>query len=164
MGRFARRSQFSGATGADRRAVEKALVQTDTLHLASRLITALSGGELQRVFLARALAQETPVLLLDEASSHLDLDHRLEFTELLIRLNRAEGTTVIQVSHDLDQAAEISRRILLLDDNGTVTALGVPPEVYTPAHLRRAFRVEVMVDTNPHTGTPRTYPLRRDNA
>ncbi len=116
---------------------------------------------MQRVLLARALAQETPVLLLDEASSHLDLDHRLEFKDLLLRLNREQGTTVIQVSHDLDQAAEISQRILLLADNGSSVALGAPTEVYTSANLRQVFRVEVKVETNPYTGTPRTYPLRR---
>jgi iron complex transport system ATP-binding protein len=161
MGRFARQSRFSGATAADRKAVSTALAITDTLHLTRRKITTLSGGELQRVLLARALAQQTPVLLLDEASSHLDLDHRLEFSELLLRLNREQGTTIVQVSHDLDQAAEISRRILLLAENGSPVALGAPTEVYSSANLRRTFRVEVKVETNPYTGTPRTYPLRR---
>ena len=160
MGRFARQSRFSGTTVGDRKAVEKALAITDTLHLANRKITTLSGGELQRVLLARALAQQAPVLLLDEASSHLDLDHRLEFTELLLRLNREQGTTVVQVSHDLDQAAEISQRILLLADNGSPVALGSPTEVYTSTNLRKAFRVEVKVENSPYTGAPRTYPLK----
>lgn len=161
MGRFAHRSGLSVATTADRRAVEKALALTDTLQLAERPVTDLSGGELQRVLLARALAQQSPVLLLDEATSHLDLDHRLEIAELLVRLNREQGTTIIQVSHDLDLAAETSRRILLLADDGTPAALGTPAEVFTPANLRRVFRVEVKVERNPYSGAPRAYPIAR---
>lgn len=161
MGRFARQSGFMGSAAVDRKAVNNALALTDTLHLEKRLITDLSGGELQRVVLARALAQETPVLLLDEATSHLDLDHRLEIAELLTRLNREQGITVVQVSHDLDQAAEISHRILLLTGNGTAAALGSPTEVYTPANLRRVFRVEVKIATNPYSGAPQTYLIGR---
>ncbi|PNU20222.1 ABC transporter [Geothermobacter hydrogeniphilus] len=161
MGRFAHRSGLSVATSADRRAVEKALALTDTLQLAERPVTDLSGGELQRVLLARALAQQSPVLLLDEATSHLDLDHRLEIAELLVRLNREQGTTIIQVSHDLDLAAETSRRILLLADDGAPAALGTPAEVFTPANLRRVFRVEVRVERNPYSGAPRAYPVAR---
>ncbi|TYO97703.1 iron complex transport system ATP-binding protein [Geothermobacter ehrlichii] len=161
MGRFARRAGFFGATQADRRAVEKAMALTDTLQLAERQVTDLSGGELQRVLLARALAQQSPVLLLDEATSQLDLDHRLEIAELLVRLNREQGTTVIQVSHDLDLAAETSHRILLLAGDGMPVALGTPVEVFTSANLRRAFRVEVKVERNPYTGAPRAYPVGR---
>lgn len=161
MGRFAHRSGFATATLADRQAVEQALALTDTLQLADRPATALSGGELQRVLLARALAQQAPVLLLDEAASQLDLDHRLELAELLVRLNRQEKTTVIQVSHDLDLAAEISHRVLLLAGDGRPVALGPPAEVFTPANLRRVFRIEVGVERNPYTGAPRVCPLGR---
>ena len=120
---------------------------------------ALSGGELQRVLLARALAQETPVLLLDEATSHLDLEHRLAIGALLRRRNRETGVTVLQVSHDLDLAAETSHRLLLLSAEGRAVALGTPDEVLTPAHLARAFRVEVRVEPNPYTGAPRVLPV-----
>jgi len=163
MGRFSCRSGLFGKDRHQRKAVERALALTDTIHLAERIVTDLSGGELQRVILARALAQETPVLLLDEASSNLDLEHRLEFSELLIRLNHELGTTVIQISHDLDQAAEISHRILMLDDTGAIVALGNPAEVFTAETLRMAFRVEAKVENNPYTGTPCVYPLRRNN-
>ncbi|NOQ52868.1 MAG: ABC transporter ATP-binding protein, partial [Desulfuromonadaceae bacterium] len=95
------------------------------------------------------------------ATSHLDLDHRLEIAELLVRLNREQGITVVQVSHDLDLAAETSHRILLLAADGTPTALGSPTEVFTPANLRQVFRVEVKVESNPYTGAPRAYPVRR---
>ncbi len=161
MGRYAYRTAFSPPTAEDRKAVEQAMAVTDTLHLAERAITGLSGGELQRVVLARALAQQTPVLLLDEATSHLDLDHRLEIADLLSRLNREKGTTIIQVSHDLDLAAQISHRLMLLSDGGILTSLGPPQEVLTAESLRRVFRVEVRVETNPYTGTPRVFPVIR---
>jgi iron complex transport system ATP-binding protein len=134
---------------------------TDTLHLGDRPVTDLSGGELQRVLLARALAQQTPVLLLDEATSHLDLDHRLEISGLLVRLNREAGLTIVQVSHDLDLAAETSDRILLLHAEGRPAIIGTPVEVMTPDHLREVFRVEVAVETNPYSGAPHVYPVSR---
>jgi iron complex transport system ATP-binding protein len=161
MGRFAHRSGLNGFSVADRKAVDRALKMTDTLHLARRPVIGLSGGEAQRVVLARALAQDTAALLLDEATSHLDLDHHLGFAELLVRLNRGNETTVIQVSHDLDLAAEISHRILLLSGDGKSAALGPPAEVFTPSNLRRVFGVEVKVEANPYTGAPRVFPMTR---
>lgn len=165
LGRFARREGLgglaAGGSAADRAAVERALDLTETSHLRSRVVTELSGGELQRVVLARALAQEPECLLLDEATSHLDLDHRLGVAELLGRLNRDEGLTVVQVSHDLDLAAETSHRLLLLAADGSPAALGEPDEVLTAEHLRAVFRVDVRVDPNPYTGRPRVLPLLR---
>ncbi len=161
MGRYARGHGLGGPTRADRRAVDLALAMTDTLHLADRRVTELSGGEYQRIVLARALAQEAPVLILDEATSHLDLDHRLDVADLLGRLNREQGTTVLQVSHDLDLASETSHRLLLLDRDGGAVALGPPAAVLTPANLRHAFRVEVRVEPNPYTGAPRVLPVGR---
>lgn len=161
MGRFAHQRGLTGPSSADHRAVERALAVTDTLHLFDRPVTDLSGGELQRVLLARALAQQTSVLLLDEATSHLDLNHRLEIAELLLRLNREEKLTVIQISHDLDLAAETSKRILLLRGDGRAAAIGTPTEVFTPDNLRQVFQVEVKVESNPYTGAPRAYPIGR---
>lgn len=161
MGRFARRRGLGGLTAEDRVAVDRALTVTDTLHLADRSVTSLSGGELQRVLTARALAQETPTLLLDEATSHLDLDHRLQMADLILRLNRQRGTTVIQVSHDLDLAAETSHRVLLLAAEGRPAALGPPEQVLTPETLRRVFRVDVKIEPNPYTGAPRILPVTR---
>ncbi|MDW7712610.1 MAG: ABC transporter ATP-binding protein [Deferrisomatales bacterium] len=142
-------------------AVDRVLALTDILHLADRPVTALSGGELQRVFTARALAQSTPALFLDEATSHLDLDHRWEIADLVVRRNREQGTTVVQVSHDLDLAAETSHRLLVLSERGTVVALGPPARVLIPSILRQVFRVEVRIEANPYTGAPRVLPVRR---
>lgn len=165
LGRFARREGLgglgAGGAAADRVAVARAMRLTDTEHLVGRAVTELSGGELQRVVLARALAQEPECLLLDEATSHLDLDHRLGVAELLGRLNREEGLTVVQVSHDLDLAAETSHRLLLLSAEGRPVALGPPEAVLTTEHLRAVYRVEVRVDPNPYTGRPRVLPLLR---
>lgn len=160
MGRFAHQAGLAGPTTADRHAVEQALAVTDTLHLRERSVIDLSGGELQRVLLARALAQQTPVLLLDEATSHLDLDHRLEIADLLVRLNRDSEQTVVQVSHDLDLAAETSDRVLLLSADGRVAACGPPAEVLTATSLKEVFRVDVKVEANPYTGAPRIFPLK----
>lgn len=161
MGRFAYRRALSGPTRADRAAVERALAWTDALHLAGRAVTELSGGELQRVFLARALAQEAPVLLLDEVTSHLDIRHRLQVAELLARLNREEGRTVVHVTHDFDLAAEISHRLLLLGPLGEPEALGPPREVLRPERLHRAFGISVRVEPDPLTGGPRVFPVLR---
>ena len=160
MGRYPhRKNLLSFQDKSDFQAIEQALVMTDILPLAERQVTQLSGGELQRVLLARALAQNGSVLFLDEATSHLDIDHRLELTELLVRLNRDQQTTIVQISHDLDLAAAISRRILLLTEHGNIAAIGSPEKVMTAINLQRIFRVNVKVDTNPFTGAPQIVPL-----
>ncbi|MFO7812315.1 MAG: ABC transporter ATP-binding protein [Pelovirga sp.] len=160
MGRYPhRQGLFALSGGDDDKAIQEALALTDVVELAERQVTQLSGGELQRVLLARALAQNTPVLFLDEATSHLDIDHRLELSELLLRLNRTQGKTIVQVSHDLDLAAAISQRILMLSSHGEIVALGTPQQVMTAVNLQRLFRVDLRVETNPYTGTPQITPL-----
>ena len=160
MGRYPhRQGLFTLATSDDDKAIQEALALTDVVELAERQVTQLSGGELQRVLLARALAQNTPVLFLDEATSHLDIDHRLELAELLMRLNREQLKTIVQVSHDLDLAAAISQRILMLSSHGEIVALGTPQQVMTTANLQRLFRVDLRVESNPYTGTPQITPL-----
>lgn len=160
MGRYPyRKNILSFQDKTDLHAIEQALVMTDILPLAERPVTQLSGGELQRVLLARALAQNSSVLFLDEATNHLDIDHRLELTELLLRLNQEQKTTIVQISHDLDLAAAISKRILLLTEHGKIAEIGTPEKVMTAANLQRIFRVDVKVDSNPFTGTPQIVPL-----
>ncbi|MCW8892037.1 MAG: ABC transporter ATP-binding protein [Deltaproteobacteria bacterium] len=160
MGRYPhRKSLLSFADKIDRQSIRHALAICDILNLAERPVTELSGGELQRVLVARALAQSTEVLFLDEATSHLDIDHRLELCELLIRLNREQGTTVVQISHDLDLAAAVSQRILLLTEHGKIAGIGTPVEVMTATNLHRVFRVDVKVEKNPFTGAPQILPM-----
>ena len=160
MGRYPhRKNLLSFRNQTDQQAIEQALVMADILPLAERPVTQLSGGELQRVLLARALAQNSSVLFLDEATSHLDIDHRLELTELLVQLNREQQTTIVQISHDLDLAAAVSQRILLLTKHGKIAAIGSPEKVMTAANLQQVFRVDVKVDSNPFTGAPQIVSL-----
>ena len=159
MGRYPhRRSLFDGNTKNDRDAIQHALIVADILELAERPVTQLSGGELQRVLFARALAQQAKVLFLDEATSHLDIDHRLELSELLVRLNREQGTTIVQISHDLDLASAISDRILLLTRHGEVAGFDTPQRIMTSDNLQKVFKVSVSVAENPLTGTPQLVP------
>lgn len=160
MGRFPHRPLLAELSSLDYDKVDEALSITDVSALADRPATDLSGGELQRVMLARALAQDTPVLLLDEATSHLDLIHRLDITDLLLQLNKDQGRTIVQVSHDLDLAAEISHRILLFSADGQIAALGTPHEVVTPENIKAVFGVDAEVERSPQTGAPRIHPVR----
>src|SRR6185436_17871208 len=113
--------------------------------LGDHQVDTLAGGERQRALLARALAQEPQVLLLDEPTSHLDLLHQRHLVQLLRRLNRERGTTVIFVSHDLNLAAELADRLLLLS-NGRVVRLGPPGEVLDAAVLEQAYGCPVWVE------------------
>jgi len=145
MGCFARDRNLWGVSKKQTAIVDHVLQQTDAAHLASQRVCELSGGELQRVLLARALAQQTPVLLLDEATSQLDLAHTRTIAQLLYLLCRDEGKTVIQVSHDMELSAEISRRILLLNGQGMMVALGRPVDVLTAENIEAAFGVKAEV-------------------
>ncbi len=159
MGRYShRKNLFSLHDKTDLEAIEQALRLADIHPLAQRPVTQLSGGEQQRVLLARALAQNSTVLFLDEATSHLDIDHKLELTELLIRLNQQQQTTVVQVSHDLDLAAAISHRMLLLAGDGRIVALGDPETVMTKENLCQLFRFNIEITHNSVTGTPQVTP------
>jgi len=127
---------------------------TDIEHLADQPVTALSGGERQRVFIARALAQEPEIILLDEPNAHLDIAHQLDIFNLIKKLNRESGLTVVSVSHDLNLAAAYSDRVALLLC-GALAGLGPPEEALTESRINEVFRTRVMVDKNPVGGTPR---------
>ena len=120
----------------------------DVEALADRDASALSGGEKRRVFLARALAQEAELWLLDEPTAGLDPRHRLEFLELLTRVHGERATTVVLVTHEIDLAADLADRIVLLRA-GRALAAGPPGEILTPDLLRRAFGVESRIETGP---------------
>ena len=157
MGRTPHRGRFETADDDDRTAVESALERTDTARFADRSIDELSGGERQRVVLARALAQETPVLLLDEPTASLDINHQVRTLALARELATA-GRTVVAAIHDLDLAARFCDRIALLSD-GSILADGPPEAVLTAERLESAFGVRTAVGTNPVTGTPAVTPL-----
>ena len=153
MGRAPYINRFGWETAHDRAVVERALVQADVGHLADRVLTDLSGGERQRAFIAMALAQEPRLLLLDEPTSHLDINHQIAILDIVRGLNREQGVTVLMVSHDLNLAAEYCGRLLMLR-GGEVAHRGTPDEVLTQGNIRDVYGAEVRMETNPATGRP----------
>jgi iron complex transport system ATP-binding protein len=138
----------------DRAAARAAMAATGVLELAGLPVDELSGGERQRAMLARALAQEPRLLVLDEPTAHLDLRYQAECVGLLRRLNRARGMTVILVAHDLNLAAEVCDRLLLLSA-GRVARLGPPEQVLDEELLRSVYGCDVIVDKAPTGARPR---------
>ena len=137
----------------DQRIAEWAMTQTDTLAFMDQRVGELSGGEQQRVLLARALAQEPQVLLLDEATAHLDFKHQAELLGRVRRLARERGIVVVAALHDLNLAALYADRLALMQQ-GRIIAQGLVAEVLTPALLERAYDVPVVVTQHPVHHTP----------
>lgn len=158
LGRAPHRGWLLPYSRQDRRLVEQALCQSGLQALRHRLLTELSGGEQRRVILARALAQQPQVLLLDEPTAHLDLKYQAEVLNLVQRLASESAISVVIALHDLNQAALCADRIALLAD-GDLMALGRPDEVLIPARLAQAYGVEVVVTPHPVYGTPLVTPL-----
>lgn len=151
MGRTPSMGRFSRPTANDRQAVERAMVYTDVADIRHRPLNELSGGERQRAIIAMVLAQEPRIILMDEATSHLDINHRLEIMQLVERLNREESVTVLMISHDLQMTAEFSRRLIVLQQ-GLIVADGIPGSVLTQETLRRVYHCDVRVCQDPQTG------------
>jgi len=145
QGRAPHARGFSADSAEDRERAIAAMRACDVEELADRDAAALSGGERRRVFIARALAQDAGIWLLDEPTSGLDLRHRLEFLGLLDRTHAERGTTVLLVTHEIDLAAELADRVILLR-RGRVLASGRPDETLTPDRLRATFGVESRIE------------------
>jgi iron complex transport system ATP-binding protein len=158
LGRAPHRGWLLPYTAHDHEVIERVLQQTGLGALRHGLLTELSGGEQRRVILARALAQEPQVLLLDEPTAHLDLKYQTEVLTLVQRLASQDGLTVVIALHDLNQAALCAYRMALLV-NGKVLALGPADEILTPERLAHAYGVEVVVVPHPIYGTPMVAPL-----
>jgi iron complex transport system ATP-binding protein len=157
MGRTPHLGLLQSEGRADWAAVRRALEQTDAWDLADRRIGELSGGERQRVVVARALAQETPLLLLDEPTAHLDVGHQAAILELVRRLCRSEGKAVLAVVHDLTLASQYCDRLAMLSE-GRLVAQGSPHEVLSPEVLASVYRTRVWVFAHPLTGRPVVTP------
>lgn len=160
MGRSPYVGRFGWETEKDLEIVRKSMALADVAELEERPFAALSQGEKQRVLLARALAQEPRVILLDEPTSHLDLNHQVEIHELIRRLNREKNLTVLNISHDLNLAAEYCHRLVLLK-KGSIDSMGTPSQVITEENIRRVYEIQVLVETNPISGAPRVIPMVR---
>jgi iron complex transport system ATP-binding protein len=153
MGRTPHLGLLQSEGRADLAAVRRALEQTDTWQLASRRMGELSGGERQRVVVARALAQETPVLLLDEPTAHLDMGHQAVLLDLVRRLCRREGKAVLAAIHDLSLAGQYCDRLVMLNE-GRIAGEGKPEEVLSPELLASVYGTRVSVFAHPLTGRP----------
>jgi len=136
-------------SGDDLRIAWSSLEQVGAEHLADRFFDELSGGERRKILLARALAQEPEVLLLDEPTSNLDLRHQLEILGLIRSLAAEHGLTVVMAMHDLNMASRFSDYVVMLR-NGRVFAAGEPSKVLTPGNIREVYGVEVEILDNPH--------------
>jgi iron complex transport system ATP-binding protein len=153
LGRYPHGTSRFFETAADRAASREAMAAAGVLDLATVPLARLSGGERQRVVLARALCQEPRLLVLDEPTTHLDLRHQGELVGLIRRLQGQSGLTALIVSHDLNLAAEVADRVLLLND-GRNEGLGPPDAVLEEAMLSRVYGCRVVVDKHPVSRRP----------
>ncbi|MEV8020261.1 ABC transporter ATP-binding protein [Streptomyces sp. NPDC086554] len=160
FGRYPYRGRWGRADPEGPDAVDRALRMTGVEDLAGRGADQLSGGQLQRVWLASCLAQETGVLLLDEPTTYLDLRYQVELLDLIRDLADDHAIAVGVVLHDLDQAAAVADRIALLHA-GRIIADGAPEDVLTPERLTDTYGIRIDVDTDPLTGRLRTRAIGR---
>ncbi|WP_048649161.1 ABC transporter ATP-binding protein [Nitratireductor soli] len=158
LGRYAHRNGFSADARADRAAVAEALDSTNLANLAERPIGTLSGGQLQRVWIAMVLAQAAPVILLDEPTNHLDIAHALEVLSLVRRLGAQEGKTVIVVLHDLNLAARFADDIVFFS-GGRVAGSGEVDEVFRQELIEDVFGIEYIVRREEASERPYCIPL-----
>jgi iron complex transport system ATP-binding protein len=159
LGRYPHLGLWRAPAEYDDRAVDQALIQAGVDDLAERDTDALSGGEWQRVRIARALAQKTPALVLDEPTTFLDVAHEMAIFELLSSLARS-GFAVLLVSHQLNLVARFADTIVLLDQ-GSVAVSGAPTEVMQAERLESIYRWPVVITRDPAIGAPALVPLRR---
>jgi iron complex transport system ATP-binding protein len=158
-GRHPHQRWFSQWSPEDESIVESALAMTDTSDLRDRALHQLSGGQRQRAWIAMTLAQDTELLLLDEPTTYLDLAHQVEVLDLVTRLNRERGRTVVMVLHDLNLAARYSDAVVVMKD-GAIVCEGDPTAVLTPEMLAEVFGLEADVLPDPRTGLPIVVPAR----
>ncbi|WP_434740354.1 ABC transporter ATP-binding protein [Micromonospora sp. SH-82] len=159
-GRHPYRGRWRAADPDGPAMIAKAMTVTGVTAMADRPIDELSGGELQRVWLATCLAQDTPVLLLDEPTTFLDLRYQVELLDLVRELADDHGVAVGVVLHDLNQAAEVADEVVLLH-GGRVRATGSPHEVFVESALTEAYGIRIEVTTDPSTGLVSTRPVGR---
>ncbi|MER7815040.1 ABC transporter ATP-binding protein [Streptomyces sp. NPDC096153] len=163
FGRYPYRGRWGKADPEGSAAVDRALALTGVEEFAERGVEHLSGGQLQRVWLAGCLAQETGVLLLDEPTTYLDLRYQVELLDLMRDLADDHGIAVGVVLHDLDQAAAVADRIVLLQQ-GRIVADGRPEDVLTAERLTETYGIRIDVDTDPLTGRLRTRAIGRHHS
>ncbi|MEC0226677.1 ABC transporter ATP-binding protein [Paenibacillus alba] len=164
-GRFPYQSGLGRLTKKDYDVIEWALEVTGTTDFKYRPVDLLSGGQRQRVWIAMALAQETDIIFLDEPTTYLDLAHQLEVLELLQRLNREQGRTIVMVLHDLNQAARFADYLIALKD-GEIVKAGNCEEVMQHEVLKEVFQIDAEIGRDPRTNKPMcvTYNLLKGDS
>lgn len=161
-GRYPHQKLLRQWTTADETAVAAAMQATNTTELSTRLVDELSGGQRQRVWVAMSLAQETPLLLLDEPTTFLDIAHQIELLELFTELN-TQGRTLVAVLHDLNHAARYGTHLIAMKD-GAIVAEGAPREIITSELVEHVFGLPNVIIEDPVTGAPLVVPLGRSMA
>ncbi|HDR7421343.1 TPA: ABC transporter ATP-binding protein [Bacillus toyonensis] len=151
FGRMSYKNIFSPQTDEDREAIERALVCTNLQSKRDKPIYALSGGERQRVWIAMTLAQNTPMLFLDEPTTYLDIYYQIEILELVKELNEVYGLTIVMVLHDINQAIRYSDHIIVMKD-GEIVTKGNPNDVITEEMVKAIYGVDVVVKQDEDTG------------
>ncbi len=156
-GRFPHQKVLRQWSPADDTAVAEAMGCTGVSDLSARLVDELSGGQRQRVWVAMVLAQQTPLLLLDEPTTYLDITHQVELLDLFAMLNREQNRTVVAVLHDLNHACRYADRIIAMKD-GRIVAQGTPGEVITEDLVASVYGLACQIIEDPQTGTPLVVP------
>jgi iron complex transport system ATP-binding protein len=162
QGRFPLQTLFRQWSPGDREAVERAIALTDLQGFSDRQVHSLSGGQRQRCWLAMVLAQDTPLLLLDEPTTFLDLKVQVDLMALLSRIVREDGRTMLLVLHELNLAAALADRIVLMRD-GQIVSEGTGAEVIRPDELQAVFELRSDVIADPLTGRPVCLPRTPDD-
>jgi iron-siderophore transport system ATP-binding protein len=162
-GRYPHQGLLRQWSKEDERIVGESMAATAIADLADRVVDELSGGQRQRVWIAMALAQQTPLLLLDEPTTYLDIAHQIELLDLCARLHEEEGRTMVAVLHDLNHAARYATHLIAMRD-GRVVAAGAPNDIVTAELVEDVFRLPCRVIDDPETGTPLVVPAARRRA
>jgi iron complex transport system ATP-binding protein len=161
MGRYPHRGRLMPFSREDRRIVEETLDMLDLLELKGQQVQRLSGGEMQRVFLAGGLAQKPEILLMDEPTSHLDIGHQVRLLDLIGDLTVSSGLTVLIILHDLNLASAYCEKVALMAE-GTILSQGSPEDVITEKNIEQAYRTPVDVGKDPVTARPFIFFARKD--
>ncbi|MGW1433056.1 ABC transporter ATP-binding protein [Streptomyces sp. NPDC002431] len=159
-GRYPHQGLLRQWSPEDERVVAESMAATGVEALADRHVDALSGGQRQRVWIAMALAQQTPLLLLDEPTTYLDIQHQIDVLDLCADLHETQGRTLVAVLHDLNHAARYATHLVAMRD-GRVIAEGPPGEIVTADLVERVFGLRCQVIDDPETGTPLVVPAAR---
>ncbi|MFE4253758.1 ABC transporter ATP-binding protein [Streptomyces sp. NPDC056910] len=159
-GRYPHQGLLRQWSSDDERIVQESMASTGVAELADRFVDELSGGQRQRVWIAMALAQQTPLLLLDEPTTYLDIQHQIDVLDLCAELHEEQGRTLVAVLHDLNHAARYATHLIALR-GGEVIAEGAPGDIVTADLVERLFGMKCQVIDDPETGTPLVVPAAR---